>query len=189
MIFLLFFSNLDSMSSVARNFSERKQKILNTRDARSSKQVKGNLHKSIAVVDLKRVAALSNAGKSIEKQIVKINDESKKDLLNLESKIKSMEKSKLAESDSRKIEDMQFILHDMVSTKKYQISEAYRNALNALEKEINKIIAEIASKDNIQFVFTNDAVVYRSEKCDDITEEVIEKINKVCKEITVKVEQ
>lgn len=131
----------------------------------------------IAVIDLKRVAVESKAGQSIEKQIADINDIAKKDLQEVESKMKSMEKNKLSESDSRKFEDMQFALYDMVSTKRYQISEAYKKAVSELEAEVNKIVMQISEQNQLQMVISLEAVVCIGGHCRDITEEVIQKVN------------
>jgi outer membrane protein len=144
---------------------------------------------SIAIVDLKKVASTSMAGNGIDKQITEINNASKKDLIELESKIKSMESNKSQDVDQRKIEDMQLILYDMVSTKKEQISTAYKNAILALEQEINKVIETIAKQEGIRIVLTADAVIYSSNDCIDITQKVIEEVNKNCKEIKVTLKQ
>jgi Skp family chaperone for outer membrane proteins len=147
------------------------------------------VHESIAVVDIKKVASTSTAGKSIEDQIAKINNVSKNDLADLESKIKSMETSKSPDVDPRKIEDMQLILYDMVSTKRNQISEAYKKAISVLEKEIDKAISHIAKQDGIKIVLTSDAIVYMDSDCKDITQQVIEIVDENCREIKVVLKQ
>jgi len=143
-------------------------------------------YNSIAVIDLKKVAVESKAGKYIEKRIAEINDVSKKDLLDLENKIKSMDTVKSSEADTRKVEDMQLILYDMVRTKRYQISEAYKKAITVLESEIKKAVSYVAEKNSIKTVFASEAVVYKSKDCSDITSQVIARVNEICKEIDVK---
>jgi Skp family chaperone for outer membrane proteins len=138
-----------------------------------------------AVLDLKKVASESSAGKDIEAQIEAINKESKKDLLDLESKIKSMESNKKSDYDTRKIEELQIILYDMVRTKKYQISEAYRKAIAVLDLEMRKVIKEITTEKGIQIVMNVEAVVYLVKDGYDITAEVINRLNKVCKSVKV----
>jgi Skp family chaperone for outer membrane proteins len=145
-----------------------------------------SLASALAVLDLKKVASASLAGKNIEAQAEEINTESRKDLLDLESKIKSMESNKKSDYDARKIEELQIILYDMVRTKKYQISEAYRKAIAVLDLEMRKVINEIIREKGIKIVMNTEAVVYLVSDGYDITAEVIKKLDAICK--TVKVE-
>ncbi len=140
---------------------------------------------NIAVVDLKKVAAESKAGKDIEKQMKTINNESKSDLLELESQIKSMESSKKTDLDTRKIEELQVMLYDMVREKKYKISEAYNKAIEKLNENMKSIISNICKKKKIDLVVPQDAVVYSNKNCEDITAEVIKELNKQCPEMSV----
>jgi Skp family chaperone for outer membrane proteins len=140
---------------------------------------------AIAIVDMKKIASDSEAGKSIGEQIAKINDASKKDLSELEEKIKSMESDKTRNLDQRKIEDMQLILYDMVSAKKDKIAEAYRVAILTLEEEITKAVACVAKEKGLKVVLTSEAVIFSSESCLNITADVTEKLNENCKEIKV----
>jgi Skp family chaperone for outer membrane proteins len=144
---------------------------------------------AFASLDLKRVASESEAGKSIEKQIEEINQRSKKDLQDLESKIKSMESDKKSDYDARKIEDMQMILYDMLRTKKYQISDAYGEAIAILEKEIKKVVEAVCKEKGIKVVVSSEAIVYIDKKCPDIADEVIKRLNNACKSIKVELKE
>lgn len=144
---------------------------------------------TIAVLDLKKVAAKSKAGEGIEEQAAAQNNTSKRELIDLENKIKSMESNKLSGLDPRKIEELQLLLYDMVKEKRFQISEAYRKAIEALESIIKEVVKEICSEKHIDIVITNEAVIYCDENCIDITEEVIRRLDEHCKEIVLKVEE
>lgn len=144
---------------------------------------------NIAVVDLKKVAAKSKAGAGIEEQAATQNNTSKKELIDLEDKIKSMESNKFSGSDPRKIEELQLLLYDMVKEKRFQISEAYRKAIEALESIIKEIIKEICAEKHLDIVVTSEAVIYFSGNCLDITEEVINRLNNRCEEIVLKLEE
>ncbi|MDR0753404.1 MAG: OmpH family outer membrane protein [Holosporaceae bacterium] len=146
-------------------------------------------HGFLATVDWKRVAVESLAGKSIEEQVKSINDHAKKDLLALELKIKEMESNKKADYDSRKIEDMQLILYDMVRSKKYQIAEAYRKAVAMLEEEARKIIAKVCKEKGISVVVNAEAVVYTAAENMDITMEVIKELNGRLQKVNVEVKE
>ena len=131
----------------------------------------------LAVVSLKDVAQKSNAGQNIEKQIAVISDKSKEDLLELEGSIKKMDSNINTDSDERKVQDLQVILYDMTKEKRYKIQEAYRTAIETLEKEIHKVVKEIADEKGYSLIVLSDAVVYNSQECPDITEEVIKRLN------------
>lgn len=139
----------------------------------------------IAIIDIKRVAVESSAGKSIDDQIAQINNASKKELLNLEDKIKLLESNKKNESDSRKIEDLQIVLFDMIRKKRYEIMEAYKIAITSLNQQIRNVVIELAKKRKVRMVMASDAVVYANEECNDFTDEAIKMINKDCTKIPV----
>ena len=141
---------------------------------------------NLAVVDIKKIAAYSEAGKNIEIRIADINNESKKDLLELESKIKAMEESKNSDVDARRaIDDMLVVLYDRVRTERFRIAEAYKDAVNKLEKEIKRVVSEVAREKNLKLVVISDAVVYFGNDCPDITDEIIVRMNQECPEIKV----
>jgi Skp family chaperone for outer membrane proteins len=173
---------------------KNEQKTLSTATIKSktdSKTVRKTAGTSygIAIVDMKKVASESKAGKSIETQIMEINDQSKKDLADLEAKIKSMESSKTTEEDSRKIEDLHLILYDMIRDKRLQISNAYKTAVAQLEERIKESIAEISELEKIKLVITTDAVVHFKQPVRDITGEVVKFLDNLCTEIEVKFKQ
>ena len=144
----------------------------------------------VAVVDLKKVAAESLAGKDIEKQMKAINNESKTDLLDLENQIKSMDNSKKTDLDTRKIEELQVVLYDMVREKKYTISAAYNQAISHLDKEIKQVVRDICKRKKLSVVIAQDAVIYfDNSDCKDITQETIKELNKRCKSIKVEVKE
>ncbi|MBQ7673967.1 MAG: OmpH family outer membrane protein [Alphaproteobacteria bacterium] len=141
----------------------------------------------IAIVDLKKVASESKAGRGIDQQVAEKNKESKKELTDLETKIESMESNKLSGSDPRKVEELQLILYDMVKERRFQISEAYRAAIATLETIIKDAIKEITIEMGIDIVLASDAVVFSAENCKDITNEVIKKVDLKCDHIDLNV--
>lgn len=143
----------------------------------------------IAVVNLRKVAAESKAGISIERQISEINDAAKKELQEVESKMKAMEKDKLSESDSRKVEDMQFALYDMVRKKRNQISEAYKKAVCELESAMNSLLKQIAERGDVCMIINSDAVACASSSCCDVTGDVIKQMDETLPYIKVSIVQ
>lgn len=140
----------------------------------------------IAVADLKEIAMQSLAGKDIEYQIENINNESKQDLLRLENQIKEMEQAKNV--DTRKIEEMQVTLYDMVRGVKWKISVAYQKAIAELDAAIKQEIRHIATKRKISVVLAKDAALFIDGDCQDITKEVLQHVNDNCPKIEVIVE-
>lgn len=130
-----------------------------------------------AVVNLKKIAQKSEAGKSIDEQIAEINNQEKNDLLEFENNIKQMDSDAKTSADERKVEDLQVILYDMTRTKRFQIQEAYKVAVKTLEKEIHKIIREISDERGYFLVIIDDVVVSSTSRCPDITQEAIDRLN------------
>jgi Skp family chaperone for outer membrane proteins len=100
-----------------------------------------------------------------------------------------MESDKKSDYDARKIEDMQMILYDMVRSKKYQISEAYSRAVAVLDREMRKVVEKICREKGVKIVVNSEAVVYLSEECSDITQEVIKELDETCKSIKVELKE
>jgi Skp family chaperone for outer membrane proteins len=134
---------------------------------------------SVGVVDMNRVARESSAGKSIEEQIQAANDNAAKELEELEDRIKDMEAAKKTAEDARKIEDMLVSLYEKVRNKKYQISSAYRRAIEELNRETKKVIKKICVYRKLRMLVTTEAVVYREDEYPDITEEIIRELDAI----------
>jgi Skp family chaperone for outer membrane proteins len=141
------------------------------------------------VLNLKKVASESLAGKNIEKQVKTANKESKKWFSDLESQIRSLEPGKTSDYDARKMEDAQIKLYEMVHDEKYRIYEAYKKAVAVLDVEMKKVIEKICAEKGIRMVINSEAMVHHSEECPDITDEVIRRLNEECKTISVELKQ
>lgn len=143
----------------------------------------------VAVIDLKKVAADSMAGKSIDEQISEINDKAREDLVEIENSIKKMDSSQKGGLEERKVEDLQVILYDMTRKKRYQIQNAYKTAVKILEKNIFEVVKSIADEKKLSLVVVSDAVFYRADSSEDITSDVICRLDTVIKRIPVKLEE
>ncbi|MDR3180281.1 MAG: OmpH family outer membrane protein [Holosporaceae bacterium] len=162
----------------------------NKQESRSSSgQNAAVIEKKFVLIDLKKVASRCKVGKNIEKQMMDINNQSKIPHLELEDKIKSMEQNKSSDFDNRKIEEMQLILYDMVRTKRYQINDAYKKAISELENVIKSVVKAISIREGIGVVIESDAVVYASDCCRDITEDVIKEVDACCQHIKVEIKE
>lgn len=146
----------------------------------------------IAFIDMKHVASTCKAGKSIDDQLCKINDQSKTEYIALENNIKDFEKKNSnlnnqnsADNVARTLEDMQIMLYDAIRKKKYQIEEAYQEALAKLEQTIKTVVAEIAIEKGLKIVILKDVIVYQTDDILDITDETIKKVDNICQTIDV----
>ena len=139
----------------------------------------------LAIIRLNDVARNSSAGRSIDEQIEEIHNKSKEDLLELENSIKKMSSDAKTSSDERKVDDLQAILYNMTREKRYQIQVAYKSAIGVLEKEIRKIVEEIAEEKGYSLIVPSDAVVYSNSECPDVTEEAIKRLDNRVPEIKV----
>lgn len=143
----------------------------------------------IAVINLKKVAAESKAGKSIEDQIADINNKASKDLVEFENNIKKIDSNKKDSENERKVEDLQVILYDMTRKKRYQIQNAYKEAIEVLEKEIYKTVEKISRERKYSLVIVSDVLVFKADHCPDISEEVIAQLDKNVSKIKVELKE
>ena len=170
----------DSVDSQDENFSEEEAAFQSDEEMTVQQ---------LAIVDLKKIASQSKAGKNIESRIAEINNKSKIELSELESKIKTLEENRVSDINAgRTADDMLVALYDKVRSERYRISEAYKNAISNLEKESRKIIATVAQEKKLKIVVISDAVVYSSKDCLDLTDEIVSRMNQECPEIKVTLE-
>ena len=143
----------------------------------------------IAVINLKKIASESLAGKSIESQIANINNKASKDLVEFENSIKKIDSDQKDRESERKVEDLQVLLYDMTRKKRYQIQSAYKTAIETLEKEIYKAAEQVSQKRGYSLVVISDVIVFKSDDCPDISEETIELLNKNVSEVKVELKE
>jgi Skp family chaperone for outer membrane proteins len=144
---------------------------------------------SIAIVDIDRVASGSMAGKSIERQMVEINNKSEKVFSDLEAKVKKAESKQTSPESGRKVEDINALLYELVRDRRQQIIVAYNAALATLKENINTAIAEVSQRKNIKLVVRSEVIIYHTADFQDITSDVIETMNSICGKIVVKSEK
>ncbi|MDR3155861.1 MAG: OmpH family outer membrane protein [Holosporaceae bacterium] len=143
----------------------------------------------VAIVDIKEVASKSMAGKSIEKQLIEINNKSEKVFSDLEARVKKMESQQTSPENTRKTEDMNAVLYELVRDRRLQISMIYKEAIVTLRENIKKAIAEVSQNENIKLVMDSEAIIYHAADFLDITKDVIKAMNKMCSEISMKLKK
>jgi Skp family chaperone for outer membrane proteins len=138
---------------------------------------------------MKDVVSESMGGKSIERQLIEINNSSEKVFSGLEAKVKKIESQQMSPENTKKAEDMSAVLYELVRDKRQQISAAYNIAITTLKENMKKAITEVSQKKNIKLVIDSGFIIYHAPDCWDITKDVIAVMDGMCPEIVVKLKK
>lgn len=136
---------------------------------------------AIVVVRMKDVAANCLAGKDIDEQLKKMNEAAKARLMPLEERAKKVTEN--VNTDEVRTAEIQAALYDTIRTERYQISDASDRAIEKLRENMKQAITNVAKRHNY-IVFDNDAVLF-GENVKDITNDVVDELNKICPHIEV----
>lgn len=149
-----------------------------------------------AVVDINTLLNDSAAGKSIQKQLKVKRDEFKKEFSKKESELREVEKSIVAKKGKVPLEELskekKKFETGLIETKKLfrkrraALDRGLSAAMQELRKEIIESAAEIAEEKGFQVILTRESVVV-VEKEFDITKDVLKKLDKKTKSISLKV--
>lgn len=151
---------------------------------------------SIAVVNIQALLNDSRAAKSIQEQVDRYRKEFQEDFRDKESELKEREEDLAKERETlseeafrekvgafqRRIVESQNELQD----RRRELDEAVSEALGELREEILKIVAEMADENKYDLVLSRQNVVI-VERSIDISKEVMDRLNKSVKKITVTV--
>ncbi|MCB1592592.1 MAG: OmpH family outer membrane protein [Alphaproteobacteria bacterium] len=141
---------------------------------------------SIAVVDVEKVMATSEAAKSIKKQAKEHSDKFETELKAVENQLKKDLESLRQESEKLSKEDMEkkaqtFYLKRSQSSKtlktrlaKLRVSES--KAVNELTEAIFEVCAKIAAEKKYDLIISRGNVIVGAKSL-DITDEVMKKLN------------
>ena len=105
--------------------------------------------------------------KEFEENLIRLNEE----LIDGQKRIKSLR-------DARVKEDFSEIYLNNLRSKRDDLVNHYDNKLDELAGKINKALAELCKEKNIPTVYLNSTVAITTDDVVDITDEVLEKINK-----------
>ncbi len=150
---------------------------------------------SIAVVDVERVLAESDAAQSVQKQIdtkrkaflamvKKTEEKLRSDQKAIEAKRSELSKEELLKKaqnfDRKRIE-----ARSSIQSKKAKLDKSYSEAMNILTKAIFEVCQKIADEDKIDLVITRQNIIVGSNSL-DITAKVMERMNKTLPELNLK---
>ena len=146
------------------------------------KQVDSNLQ--YVVLDIDRVVNNSIAYKKFKDRWAKINDRYQKEIEFYESQLLKLEKKATSKGVSEKdmIQVKQKIgvyevkVQKLLRKRKEVLEKAGNKAIAILRENIDKLIYEYATQNNINIIFSKDQVVYFSNSI-NITSFILEKLN------------
>ncbi len=149
----------------------------------------------IVYLNMNQLIQQSEVGKYVNNELKKINDLNKKDLTKLENLIKSEDAKLIKQKSILKEEDFKLKLEELklkyqsYQEKKIKKSKDLENLKvksgNQILKVINEILGEYSSNESISLVIEKKNVVMGKTSL-DITNDILELLNKKIKKIEVK---
>ena len=146
------------------------------------------------VIDMTRVMKETSAAKGIFNELESKRAEYQKQVQKEEDTLRTAEqeiikqRSKLSEEEfnkkRREFEDQLMKAQKMVQERKEVLDSAFTSSMNKLRSEAAKIVAGVAKEKGYSTVFTNEAVIL-AEPSLDMTDEVVARLNKDVKSISV----
>jgi len=152
------------------------------------------LAEKYGVIDMTRVMKETSAAKGIFSELESKRAEYQKQVQKEEDTLRTAEqeiikqRSKLSEEEfnkkRREFEDQLMKAQKMVQERKELLDNAFTSSMNKLRSEAAKIVAGVAKEKGYSTVFTNEAVIL-AEQSLDMTDEVVARLNKDVKSISV----
>lgn len=149
----------------------------------------------IVYLNMNQLIQQSEVGKYVNNELKKINDLNKKDLTKLENLIKSEDAKLIKQKSILKEEDFKLKLEELkLKYQSYQEKKIKKNkdlenlkvkSGNQILKVINEILGEYSSNESISLVIEKKNVVMGKTSL-DITNDILELLNKKIKKIEVK---
>jgi len=149
---------------------------------------------TFGIVDINKVLQAAEAAKGILGELEGKRKEFQTQITKEEDSLRAFEtsvmkeKEKLSKEDFEKkrkeFEEKMVTAQKMVQDKKRLLDQAFGDSMGKLRTEALKVSAEISKERGFDAVFTQDALVL-AEKDLDITDEVLERVNKNIKKIPV----
>lgn len=155
-------------------------------------QVRGG---NIAIVDVNRLMAESLAAQSVQKQLDEKRAGFQKEFADIERDLREQEK-KIIESKARipaeqferervAFEQKLTDVRKLVQERRQSLDDSAMEAVASLRLEITKIVADMAKTDGYALILNRQNVVLAEETL-DVTELVMERLNRKLKEIKIK---
>jgi len=152
---------------------------------------------SLAVVDFRGVLAKSEAARNIRSAVDEKRRELRKYFLEVENSLRDEQKdlskkrsivtAEAFEKRARKLKEKAQSAQKLAQTSNQKLKKSFDQAMDKVQKELLRIVAEVAEESGVGVVLFRSAIVIAVKKL-DISKEVLQRLNKKLPEVKVRFE-
>ena len=152
---------------------------------------------SLAVVDFRGVLAKSDAARNIRSAVDEKRQELRKYFLEVENSLRDEQKdlskkrsivtAEAFEQRARKLKEKAQSAQKLAQTSNQKLKKSFDQAMDKVQKELLRIVAEVAEESGVGVVLFRSAIVIAVKKL-DISKEVLQRLNKKLPEVKVRFE-
>ena len=152
---------------------------------------------SLAVVDFRGVLAKSEAARNIRSAVDEKRQELRKYFLEVENSLRDEQKNlskkrsivtaEAFEKRARKLKEKAQSAQKLAQTSNQKLKKSFDQAMDKVQKELVRIVAEVAEESGVGVVLFRSAIVIAVKKL-DISKEVLMRLNKKLPDVKVRFE-
>ena len=152
---------------------------------------------SLAVVDFRGVLAKSEAARNIRSAVDEKRQELRKYFLEVENSLRDEQKdlskkrsivtAEAFEQRARSLKEKAQSAQKLAQTSNQKLKKSFDQAMDKVQKELLRIVAEVAEESGVGVVLFRSAIVIAVKKL-DISKEVLRRLNKKLPEVKVRFE-
>ena len=152
---------------------------------------------SLAVIDFRGVLAKSEAARNIRSAVDEKRQELRKYFLEVENSLRDEQKNlskkrsivtaEAFEKRARKLKEKAQSAQKLAQTSNQKLKKSFDQAMDKVQKELLRIIAEVAEESGVGVVLFRSAIVIAVKKL-DISKEVLKRLNKKLPDVKVRFE-
>ena len=152
---------------------------------------------SMAVVDFRGVLAKSEAARNIRSAVDEKRRELRKYFLEVENSLRDEQKdlskkrsivtAEAFEQRARKLKEKAQSAQKLAQTSNQKLKKSFDQAMDKVQKELLRIVAEVAEETGVGVVLFRSAIVIAVKKL-DISKEVLQRLNRKLPEVKVRFE-
>ena len=152
---------------------------------------------SLAVVDFRGVLAKSEAARNIRSAVDEKRQELRKYFLKVENSLRDEQKdlskkrsimtAEAFEQRARNLKEKAQSAQKLAQTSNQKLKKSFDQAMDKVQKELLRIVAEVAEESGVGVVLFRSAIVIAVKKL-DISKEVLQRLNKKLPEVEVSFE-
>ena len=152
---------------------------------------------SLAVVDFRGVLAKSEAARNIRSAVDEKREELRKYFLEVENSLRDEQKdlskkrsivtAEAFEQRARNLKEKAQSAQKLAQTSNQKLKKSFDHAMDKVQKELLRIVAEVAEETGVGVVLFRSAIVIAVKKL-DISKEVLQRLNRKLPEVKVRFE-